>query len=425
MYSPAMRSAKDVRSFQHHRLEYEFELRQVAESESVDSPLKSVYVLRSEGNTAHITLDNNLELKALSINGEDALPYVEANRITRQAKLLPSFFLHLNEDELRGRIFAVVKSLAHHKTSEQTVQNVAESLVYGNREFVLAQLRASKLGDIGDQKVKKLSADSLEIVAIQKALFAIYFEEICDVVNVTLSATFSNVRYITPLRASAERYYRQRAVAVDEIAPNGENIAMFLRSLSHVESAEFASWTAEHMGFSVLVETHTGHVSILIEDQADRSRVNLADVGFGYSQVIPILAQVWQISRRQRRRGPSSLMHRDSAHDVPIFFLIEQPELHLHPKMQSRLMDLFCKVIAGAKASGVDLRVIIETHSETMVARVGSVVAQHSMIEPTDVAVYLFEKQGSEGGSAIVRSEFDRDGFLINWPYDFFDGSKL
>ena len=55
----------------------------------------------------------------------------------------------------------------------------------------------------------------------------------------------------------------------------------------------------------------------------------------------------------------------------PITFAIEQPELHLHPLFQARLADAFCNIVREARRSKSDLRLVIETHSETMVNRFG------------------------------------------------------
>ncbi|MFK2905249.1 AAA family ATPase [Dyella ginsengisoli] len=421
-FSMPSQARRPTRDHLNSLLEYRFHLKQSAEEHDVNSPIFSEYTIEQDGNVAYVLVDRELTLKKLQVNGEDLLPLTQVRQVIRQARLLPTILVHIDDDEIIARIFNVVKSFAHHRVADQTILDLIGGLTYGPRSSIITQLKSADLGDVWRRRLRALSADSDEIREIHRALFAISFNNIFDVVNSVLTASFSNVRYITPLRASAERYYRQRAIAVDEIAPNGDNLAMFLKSLGEPEARAFADWTADNMGFSVLVESHAGHVSILIEDAERKTRVNLADVGFGFSQVIPILAQVWQVTRRRRRNSPV-FSQRDFAAQAPVIFLVEQPELHLHPRMQGRLMELFYKVLIGARRIGVDLRFIIETHSETMVAKTGQLLLAEEDLPLEDVVVYLFERDPlSPSNATISKSSFDGEGFLSNWPYDFFDG---
>jgi len=96
---------------------------------------------------------------------------------------------------------------------------------------------------------------------------------------------------------------------------------------------------------------------------------NIADMGFGVSQVLPIAAQLWALSVKKRRRFSGQ----SEAHAKIV--IIEQPELHLHPALQGKLGDLFCALIRAADDVSLKLRLVIETHSETIINRIGSKVA--------------------------------------------------
>lgn len=447
-----------------------FQLKQVTEASSAEADVYSEYIVEIDGNIAVLTVDQDLVIKQFVINGEDITSAAGEMRLTRQKDLLPTILgRSALREEFEKRIVKILRPLAHHKVSNEKIAAAVSATYFGPEKFVVTQLLRASLGDTFTQKLVQLNGEqnSGAIKNICRLLFAVDFSRIFENINTILTTTFSNVRYITPLRASAERYYRLQGLAVDEIAPNGENLAMYLKSLSDVQANEFAEWTKEYMGFAVRVESHAGHVSIVIDDPQENTLVNLADVGFGYSQVIPILAQMWQIQRARSRR---TFAHRALYMDAerrPILFLIEQPELHLHPKMQGKLAELFFRSSLVARGLGIDLRIIIETHSETIIAKLGQLIAHNNKLSKLipdadegtasrqsqmnvehvqislgnervstdrpdagvfsfsqkDIGVYLFgPRDDGRSGSEIVRSGFNEKGLLLDWPYDFFDG---
>lgn len=228
------------------------------------------------------------------------------------------------------------------------------------------------------------------------------FPLIWETVRDLITESFSKIRYTKPLRASAERYYRTQGLSVEEIDPQGTNLAMFLNDLSPKEAAEFSSWTMKNLGFSIESKTSEGHVSILISD-AVSSKVNMADTGFGFSQVAPILAQIWQCINTR-------------VESTPFIFVIEQPELHLHPHMQSKLASLF----ASVASQNPHIKFIIETHSEVFINQFGNAVDDNALLA-SDIGIYIFEKFNESGETLISESYFDEKGFLEQWPYGFFD----
>lgn len=122
---------------------------------------------------------------------------------------------------------------------------------------------------------------------------------------------------------------------------------------------------------------------------------DLTHVGVGVSQVLPIVLMFL-------------LSNQD---DILIF---EQPELHLHPQVQSRLCDLF---IAIAKS---DRQCIIETHSEYLINRLRLRIAQESDEGiKDDISMFFINKHN--GISAFQKVEINKYGSVIEWPVDFFD----
>ena len=233
-------------------------------------------------------------------------------------------------------------------------------------------------------------------------------------INDFINTYFRQVHYIAPLRATAERYYRLRNLAVDEVDYQGKNLAVFLNSLSNKKFQNFQQWTLEHFGFSVAKSTSEGHLSIRIRLEDSKKTINLSDTGFGYSQILPIITQLWELSSREKTEFTS---------DAPLVIAIEQPELHLHPAMQAKLAKAFIASLRLAEKNGYQLQLILETHSETIVNYFGREIARGSLT-PEDVSVILFEKNPQTKLTVTRTSKYSEEGFLQNWPYGFFEAGE-
>lgn len=104
----------------------------------------------------------------------------------------------------------------------------------------------------------------------------------------------------------------------------------------------------------------------------------------------------------------------------PLIFAIEQPELHLHPGLQAKLADVFIAAVELARENKIDLRLIIETHSEVIINRIGHRIANKEL-NSKDVNVVLFEKEPAALSTKVSFSDYDEDGFLTNWPIGFLE----
>lgn len=226
-----------------------------------------------------------------------------------------------------------------------------------------------------------------------------------------LQTQLSNVLYIGPARARSERYYRFQELAVSEIDPDGKNLPMFLKNLTPSRMSAFSSWVHKLFGFGVSVEPSGGHISIKIEDRG-RS-INVIDTGYGISQILPVLGQLWWMQTRQRegRKAGATL-------------LIEQPELHLHPAHQALLADAFARAATRERPSSGGLSLVIETHSEALVNRIGELIAAGTL-SADDVQILIFEADETEQVTVVKRANYDGDGLLENWPYGFFEPGVL
>lgn len=256
-----------------------------------------------------------------------------------------------------------------------------------------------RLRDLDEKHIQKL------FPAFKLLFFYNFFSNIEEYLKIY----FRQVHYIAPLRATAERYYRLRNLAIDEVDYQGKNLAMFLSGLSEGRMRKFQKWTQEYFGFRVIVAKNGGHLSVKIALTTGGDSVNMSDTGFGYSQILPIITQLWDLSTK---RQP----HHEK---VPLVIAIEQPELHLHPALQAKLAKAFLSSIQLAKENGYHLQLIIETHSETIVNYFGMAIA-NSALQKQDVSVVLFDKGLQTKHTQVRSSSYDQDGYLQNWPVGFF-----
>lgn len=135
---------------------------------------------------------------------------------------------------------------------------------------------------------------------------------------------------------------------------------------------------------------------IRLVDTRREGRVNVAllDVGFGISQLLPFVVQSLVSEKR--------------------IISIEQPEVHVHPRLQADLGDLLAEAIKEPRQN----QFIIETHSEHLILRLQRLVRK-KQIEPEDVSV-IYVSRGPEGAKA-ERLRLDEEGdFIDEWPNGFF-----
>lgn len=255
-------------------------------------------------------------------------------------------------------------------------------------------------------------------------------KEICDIVyQLSLSAniphvleqlnnemerTFKNVKYIAPLRSTAERYYRHQDLQVKEIDHTGSNLAMLLKSFDSNENKRFSDWTIENFDFQVQVKEEGLHYALKIKIGNDGREYNINDMGFGFSQILPIVASIW-IEMTKRK----TVFDRR----VTLIFAIEQPELHLHPEYQARLARMFVSAIKLSKKKRIPLIITFETHSQTIIDTLGDCI-ENNKLDPQDVNIVLFDKDNDSSTTNIKFSYFNNEGFLESWPVGFFSGRK-
>jgi hypothetical protein len=237
--------------------------------------------------------------------------------------------------------------------------------------------------------------------------------------ELALEDRLDSITYLGPLREPPDRLYIWPGNVPIEVGWRGENTVQAILAASGRElnwrtrgrlqpfQATIAS-RLESMGlvdsFSVReIAPDRNEYEVLVKASGHQEEVKLTDVGFGVSQALPVVVQCFYAA-------PHSTV------------LIEQPELHLHPAVQSSLANVFVDAIK-ARENGAErgVQLIVESHSDHLLRRLQRLIAE-GRVPASDVAIY-FCYSGKEG-SDIDRLELDSYGDIANWPPDFF-GDEL
>lgn len=231
-----------------------------------------------------------------------------------------------------------------------------------------------------------------------------------------------SVSYLGPLRSKGQRLYYWTGGAPDSVGYSGENTISALlaakdRRLNIAKGKRlrpFQQFIAERLQQLELIDEfevkqisgYRKEYEVKVKTPGSPLLVDLPDVGFGISQVLPVIVQCFY--------APAGSI-----------LFIEQPELHLHPRAQSHLADLFITVLQSCEdGKERNIQLIIETHSEHFLHRLQRRIAEADAeypISTKQVAAYFAHTTGSE--SKLEPLKLDMFGNILNWPDKFFGDS--
>ena len=393
-----------------------------------DATRLSALEVRVADDTAQLTIDGRGIVKKLTVNNHDLSRFLPRDRIyVSHHELVPQ--MYLVTDTKGGQIqaiqaimrpgsiteheiFNMFSQLFDRRVSSGTIRSLSRRLSYAPGDRFREKLSSVKLSLKSWQHVKGHLAGDLGAKQLDR-LRALYFAgtlpDLLSSINQAVSTSLRDLAYVGPSRATGERYYRHQELAIDQIDPQGQNLAMFLYSLTPLQRQEFSTWLKDQIGYEVQVDRQSGHVRIELREAGSPNFHNLADMGYGFSQILPVMAQIWGRDRHQLQTNSSSP-----------FIAIEQPELHLHPAYQARIADVLASAIKLPSARRRrPICFVVETHSEALVNRLGELI-YNGKLSADSVAIYLFHRMTHTDATEISRSNFNDKGILTDWPLEFF-----
>jgi len=230
-----------------------------------------------------------------------------------------------------------------------------------------------------------------------------------------LERVLGSVFYVGPLREYPKRLYLWSGETPDHVGVKGDRAVEAILSAGDrafnwkpkQRTKPLAEVVAERLRSMGLIREfevqalgpHRKEYEVLVRTGPRSPKVKLTDVGFGVSQVLPVIVECFYVPRRS----------------IVIF---EQPEIHLHPRVQADLADLFVDAI-HAREGGVprDCQFIIESHSEHFLRRLQRRIAEEELA-PTDAALYFVHTESD--GARLEELTVDMFGNILNWPEGFF-----
>lgn len=217
--------------------------------------------------------------------------------------------------------------------------------------------------------------------------------------------------YLGPLREYPKREYVWSGSSPLDVGHRGERVVDALLAAQSREEKRSLGYRKKKMTFEEMIAywlkklglIHSFGVIEIAKDSnlykvqlkkdANSSPVLITDVGFGLSQFLPVLVLLYYVPENS-------------------IVLLEQPEIHLHPAVQSGLADVIINAVNTRK-----IQVIVESHSEHLLRRLQRRVAE-DQIKNTKISLYF--SQTKAGRSHITPLQLNLFGEISNWPKDFF-----
>lgn len=220
-----------------------------------------------------------------------------------------------------------------------------------------------------------------------------------------------SIYYLGPLREYPKREYPWSGSSPQDVGIRGEKTIEALLSATSSKLQRNLGGKTRYKPFQEMIAYWLKELKLIhefkieeigeganlyravVKRDAKSPKALLTDVGFGVSQVLPALVLLYYVPE-----GSTVIM--------------EQPEIHLHPSVQSGLADVIINVAKSRK-----LQVIVESHSEHMLRRFQRRVADNTF-KSEDIKLYFCDNV--DGQSKRVDLELDVFGEILNWPPAFF-----
>ena len=315
-----------------------------------------------------------------------------------------------NEERLPERMRGLVRERAWLRRVERDQEEKRFNELEGMSEEEIAVLPRL------DRDIEKARAYMQALVRdVDQELFRALEEKLnlsqmMDLKNIPVSfkEKLTAVRYLGPLRSYPERLYKVPGVNSYFSGLRGEfthHRLYYQPGLVHLVNEWFERLEIPYK----LDVTKVGdmavsgeHIALVLVDRTSGTPVTLADVGFGINQILPVIVEGVDFFTGTEGR----------------VLCVEQPEIHLHPRLQANLADLMIANISGRG----EKQWIVETHSELLILRIQRRIREQKL-QPSEVSVLYVEPTGDgTEGSTITQLRLDENGdFIDSWPDGFFE----
>jgi len=318
------------------------------------------------------------------------LDQIDTNIFSDTATIKANFIQQGSESRLSewnlvcGDFSVIAKGLGEEFNIEATINRLTHKDIETRKtDWNSLRLQLPNFLFIDDGKRQKLNLSESEYKIINRIFIRIFHSK-------------SERPYaFAPIRTRPKRTYDPLKSVYD---PEGSHVPMFLNKiLSEKENGSALRQALESFGkasglFKSIEVKHKGNKDsdpFQLSVKMTGPSFNLVDVGYGVSQVLPIIVDIIL--------NPSDI------------FLLQQPEVHLHPQAQAGLGSFLASV-----AKEQNKNFIIETHSDYIIDRIRMDVRDKKYLTPDDVAILYFERQ--HGIAKIHKLELDEYGNITNAP---------
>ena len=236
-------------------------------------------------------------------------------------------------------------------------------------------------------------------------------------INNLLRNDAQGLTYIGPFRENPKRTYRDIENNYGNVGVRGENTGMLLRQ-AYQDNGDLlqnvSEWFQKSMGYQIdIKDLGNSQFSVGVKNEQTEFD-NLIDVGYGISQVLPIVTEL-----NNRVTNTEYFSNYGKLWADKKLFIVEQPELHLHPAAQAQLADLFANHAVQKRGN-----LIIETHSEHMIRKLQVLIADPECELCNDQVNIYYVDKNSDGVSTVRKMNITETGqFEEEWPDGFFDKS--
>lgn len=296
--------------------------------------------------------------------------------------------------------FSIKNFPIHEKDEQQSVFNFTEKSITELYKYFKKREKFSRVyKKFGDTIINELASplkihDNYNIpISHSEPEVSVFLESIFN----EFRQEVLSVKHLGPLRSAPKRFYAE----FNNHGEDSPEIISLANSIEHdSEKIKHVNYWFDKFDIPYTLEIFdigneiTGRViSLLLTDKRTSTVVTPVDVGYGIGQVLPIIAEA--VSSKNS------------------IICVEQPEIHLHPRLQAHVADLIIDSMKGNN------QWIIETHSEALMLRIQKRIRKKELSNTHVKVIYV---QADSDGSSIIDIPLDEEGdFMVEWPDGFFE----